>query len=71
MRYRTKLLLTFLSVALITNAISLTVMDRLSLYHLFDGYRAKVLSIAATAATMVDGDLMKQVHNELNPNTPA
>ena len=70
MRYRTKLVLTFLIVALLTNGISLAVMDRLALHYLFDGYRAKMLSIAATLATTVDGDLLKQVHGQSSQTTP-
>src|SRR5262245_21554940 len=46
-------------------------MEQLALYYLFDGYRAKLLSITATAATTIDGDLFKQVHQELNLNSPA
>jgi len=56
-RYRTKLLLIFLTVALLTNGISLFVMDRLALHYLYDGYRAKLLSITASIAVMLDGDL--------------
>ena len=40
MRYRTKLIVVFLAVALVTNGISLLVMDRLSLHYLYEGYRA-------------------------------
>jgi adenylate cyclase len=62
-RYRTKLLIVFLAVALVTNGISLVVMDRLALHYLFEGYRAKVLSITASIAVMLDGDLLAQVQS--------
>jgi len=70
-RYRTKLLATFLAVALITNGISLAVMDGLARHYLYDGYRAKLLSIAAGTAAMLDGDLLKQVDSRADENSPA
>jgi adenylate cyclase len=70
-RYRTKLLLIFLAVALGTNGISLFVMDRLALHYLYDGYRAKLLSITASIAVMLDGDLLNQVQTESDEKSPA
>jgi adenylate cyclase len=70
-RYRTKLLLVFLAVALGTNGISLLVMDRLALHYLYHGYRAKLLSITATAAVMLDGDLLNQVQSQADESSPA
>jgi adenylate cyclase len=64
-------LLVFLGVALVTNAISLTVMDRLSVHYLYDGYRAKMLSITATTATMLDGDLLRTIQTGNDEKTPA
>ena len=61
MRYRTKLLLIFLAVALVTNGISLIAMDRLAYHYLYDGYRAKLLSITASVAVMLDGDLLSGI----------
>jgi len=69
--YKTKLLIVFLGVAVITNAISLTVMDRLSVHYLYDGYRAKLLSITATTATMLDGDLLRTIQSRNDENTPG
>ena len=71
MSYKTKLLIVFLGVAVITNAISLTVMDRLSVHYLYDGYRAKLLSITATTATMLDGDLLRTIQSRNDENTPG
>lgn len=71
MTFRTKLLLVFLGVAVITNAISLTAMDRLSVHYLHDGYRAKMLSITATTATMLDGDLLKAIQTRNDESTPG
>ncbi|MES1260094.1 MAG: adenylate/guanylate cyclase domain-containing protein [Acidobacteriota bacterium] len=71
MRYRTKLLLVFLAVALVTNGISLIVLDRLALYYLYEGYRAKMLSITASTAVLLDGDLLSQVQSRTDENSPA
>ena len=69
--YRTKLLLVFIAVALITNGISLSVMYELSSHYLYDGYRAKMLSITATAATMLDGDELRKIQSRTDEGTPA
>jgi adenylate cyclase len=63
--------LVFISVVLITNGISLTVMDRLSSHYLYDGYRAKMLSITASTATMLDGDLLKTIQTRADEDAPA
>jgi adenylate cyclase len=70
MRFRNKLLLVFLGVTLITNGISLTVLDRLSLYYLREGYRAKLLSITETVATMLDGQLVRQAQSGRDESSP-
>jgi adenylate cyclase len=69
--YRVKLLLVFIAVALITNGISLAVMYRLSSHYLYDGYRAKMLSITATAATMLDGDELSKIQTRADEDTPT
>jgi adenylate cyclase len=69
--YRTKLLLVFIAVALITNGISLSVMYGLSSHYLYEGYRAKMLSITATAATMLDGDELRKIQSRADEGTPA
>jgi adenylate cyclase len=69
--YRVKLLLVFIAVALITNGISLAVMYRLSSHYLYDGYRAKMLSITATAATMLDGDELARIQSRADEDTPT
>jgi len=69
--YRTKLLAIFLGVALVSNAISLIVMERLAETYLYNGYRAKLLSITASVAAMLDGDLLEQVRTRADENSPA
>ncbi len=71
MRYRTKLLLVFLAVALGTNGFSLFLMDRLARHYLYDGYRAKLLSITASTAVLLDGDLLAKVQARTDENSPA
>ena len=43
----------------------------LSSHYLYDGYRAKMLSITATAATMLDGDQLSQIQSRADEGTPA
>lgn len=69
--YRVKLLLVFVGVALVTNGISLSAMYWLSSHYLYDGYRAKMLSITATTATMLDGDQLSQIQSRADEGTPA
>jgi adenylate cyclase len=69
--YKTKLLLVFLGVAVVTNAISLGVMDRLSAHYMYEGYRAKMLSITDTAGTMLNGDLLKNIQSRDDEKTPS
>jgi len=71
LRYRTKLLIVFLAVALVTNGLSLLLMDRLALHYLYDGYRAKMLSITASTAVLLDGDLLSQVKTASDEGSPA
>ncbi|MDE3197852.1 MAG: HAMP domain-containing protein [Acidobacteriota bacterium] len=71
MNYKVKLLVLFLGVAVVTNAISLTVMDRHAVHYLYEGYRAKLLSITETTATMLDGDLLKTIQTRDDENTAA
>jgi adenylate cyclase len=70
-KYRTKLLLTFVGVALLTNSISLVVMYQLSRHYMYDGYRAKLLSITASTATLLDGDLLKTIQTRADEASPA
>lgn len=69
--YKTRLLLVLLGVAVTTNAISLSVMNKLSVHYLYDGYRAKLLSITCTVATMLDGDLLKTIPSPNDESAPA
>lgn len=71
MKYRSKLLLTFIAVVLISNLISLAVMYRLSRHYLYEGYRAKLLSITVSVATMLEGDLLKTIHSRTDESSPA
>ena len=71
MSYRVKLLVVFIAVALITNGISLGVMYWLSSHYLYEGYRAKMLSITASTAVMLDGDELKRIQSRTDEGTPA
>jgi adenylate cyclase len=71
MSYRVKLLAVFIALALVTNGISLAVMYRLSSHYLYDGFRAKLLSITASTAAMLDGDALQKIQSRADEATPA
>ena len=64
MRYRTRLWVTFLAVTLVKNGISLLALERLSLHYLHDGYRAMLLSMTTTAASMLEPGLFRASETE-------
>ena len=70
MKFRTKILVTGLTMGLLTNGTSLGLMYHLSRKSLYDGYRAKMLSITASVATMLDGDVFKTIRTRGDENTP-
>jgi adenylate cyclase len=70
-KFRTKLLLTFLVVGLATNGISLGLLYSLAHQPLYDFYRAKMLSVAVSIATMIDAEKLKTVQASADAQTPA
>jgi adenylate cyclase len=66
--YRKKLLGAF---ALVTNGISLGVMYGLSHHYMFDGYRAKMLSIVCSVASMIDAEALKTIQTRADESTSA
>ena len=71
MSYRKKLLLAFVIFALVTNGISLGVMYQLSNHYMFGGYQAKLLSIAASVAAVLDGEALKGIQKHDDEKTPG
>lgn len=71
LKYRTKLLLSFLVVGLLTNGISLGLLYFLARQSLYDFYRAKLLSITATTAAMIDAEDLKLIHSAADATSPA
>jgi hypothetical protein len=71
MRYRTKLLLCFLVTAVLSKGLSMAILYGLSRHYLFEEYRAKVLSIAATIASLLDGDLHKTIQSRTDESSEA
>jgi hypothetical protein len=68
---RNKLFLILLTLAVLTNGVSMAVMYGLSERCLLDAFRSKVLSIAATAAAMLDGDLHRNVRTRADEASAA
>jgi adenylate cyclase len=71
MRFRTKLLLTFLVIVLTINGLSLLYFYRSTRSLLLAELRDKVLSIATTIATAVDGDLHSTIRTRTDENSDA
>ena len=71
MKFRTKLLLTFIVVGLLTNGISLGLLYYLARQSLYDFYRAKLLSITVSVASMIDGESLKTIQTTADANKPA
>jgi adenylate cyclase len=71
LKYRTKLLLSFIVVGLLTNGISLGLLYFLARQSLYDFYRAKLLSITASTAAMINAEDLKAIHSAADANTPA
>jgi adenylate cyclase len=70
-KFRTKLLLAFLVVGLLTNGISLGLLYYLARHSLYDSYRAKLLSVTVSVATMIDAEKLKAVQTSADAQTPA
>jgi adenylate cyclase len=68
--YRRKLLLGFVGITLATNLISLGVMFNRSRHYMFDMYRSKLLSVAMSISTLVDGDLLHGIRTAADEATP-
>jgi len=70
-KFRTRLLLTFLAVGLLTNGISVGLLFYLARHSLYDFYRAKLLSVTVSVATMIDAEKLKTVQTSADAQTPA
>ena len=71
MKYRTKLLLTFVVIGMLANGIAAALLYQRSHDYLFEGCRAKLLSITATTATLLDGDPLKTIHARNDEDSSA
>src|SRR5690242_5530355 len=71
MKFRTKLLIGFLAVALVSNGLAMVLMYSLSKHYLFESFRSKVLTVASTTAALLDGDLHRDIRSRIDENSPA
>src|SRR5271166_2687134 len=60
-----------MALALVTNSISLGVMFGFSHEYMFRGYQAKMRSIAASVATMLDAEKLKTIRARADESTPV
>ncbi|HEY2380675.1 MAG TPA: adenylate/guanylate cyclase domain-containing protein [Terriglobia bacterium] len=70
MKYRTKLRVGFLCAGIGVNVISLIFLYQLAHRYLLNEFRSKVLSIASTTATAVDGDLHASIRTRADEDSP-
>lgn len=71
MKYRTKLTLILVTLALITNGVVMGISYFLSRRILLESIQSQVLSIAATAASFIDGDLHAQIRDRADEDSQA
>ncbi len=71
MKFRTKLLLTFIVAGFVTNGISLGLLYYLARQSLYDFYRAKLLSITGSVAAMIDAESLKTIQTSADSSKPA
>ncbi len=71
MRYRTKLYLYFIALSFCSALLAIGGFYFEARKILFSELRSKVLSVAATAANSLDGDLIAKIQNPEDVNTPA
>jgi adenylate cyclase len=69
--YRTKQLLALGGLTLVASLSSTASLYTLAQRHLYDEYRAKLLSIACTTAALTDGSQLKTIHDRQDEATPA
>jgi adenylate cyclase len=71
MKYRTKLYLFFLTISCISTLLALSIIQFQTRKDLFKEQQMKVVSIASSAAAMLDPEALKQIHTSADHNTPA
>lgn len=71
MKYRAKLYLYFLIVAISSISIALFILYYETRKQLYTEMRSKVASIAATTASLVDGDLFNEIQTQEDENTAS
>lgn len=71
MRYRTKLYVAALSVSIVSSILAIGIVELLSRKYLFKFLQNNVSSIAGTTASMLNGDLLKQIREPLDEKKSA
>jgi adenylate cyclase len=71
MHFRTRLWLLFVTVALLTSGLCIGILYQRFYHTLLHQYQAKVLSIAATAASLVPANLMSQIETRADETSQA
>src|SRR5262245_2696328 len=56
---------------MLANGVAATLLYQRSHDYFFEGYRAKLLSITATTAALLDGDLLKTIHDRKDEDSAA
>jgi adenylate cyclase len=70
MKYRTRLYFSFVGIGVVSVVLALGIVYSVTQKKLFDQMRTKVASIAASAAALVDPDLMENIHTSQDEYSP-
>ncbi len=71
MRYSTKLYIAGISISLISSFFAIGIVEILTRRYFFKTLQSRVISVAATTASLLDGDLVKQIRTEEDQETPV
>jgi adenylate cyclase len=71
MKYRTKLYVAFIAVAMVSAVLALGISYFEAKRFLFSMMQSKIKSVVATTAAMIDPELLKQIKTSADENSPA
>jgi len=71
MKYRTKLFVAFVTIAFTSSVLSLLITEIETKKFFFKEFQSKAISIAASVASQLDGNLVKQIKIESDEKLPA
>ncbi len=71
MRYRTKLYLSLIAIAMLSSSLGLWIMFTEVSQFVWTELRSKAITVASTTASLLNPELLKQIHNRSDENSEA